>query len=65
VQYGPAAGDVCRWVNAGFIIVLPLDVESFHLPSGTRDGTGITLTRGDLLASLADSGFELMPPPRP
>lgn len=58
IQYGPHAADVCRWTNCSFI-VLPMPDERFHPPVGTSDGDGVTLTRDDLLGSLADSGFSL------
>lgn len=61
VQYGPRPGDICRWTNCSFIVI-PTDRDAFRLPVGTRDEHGVTLTRDDLLGTLADSGFE---PPKP
>jgi hypothetical protein len=61
VQYGPRPEDVCRWVNCEFIAI-PLDPREAEIPVGTRDGSGVTITRDDLLGSLADSGFQLRPP---
>lgn len=61
VQYGPKAADICRWVNCDFMMI-PSDPEAFQVPVGTRDGNGVTLTRGDLLTGLADSGFTLRQP---
>jgi hypothetical protein len=60
VQYGPAEGDVCRWVNCEFMAI-PIDGD-FTKPVGTRDGSSVTVTRDDLLGSLADSGFALRSP---
>lgn len=61
VQYGPQAGDICRWVNCEFITVLT-GPSGYDVPVGTRDGGGVTLTRNDLLGALADSGFALRDP---
>lgn len=61
VQYGPQAGDICRWVNCDFMMI-PADSSPFRAEVGTRDGNGVTLTRGDLLGALADSGFALRDP---
>jgi hypothetical protein len=58
VQYGSAAGDICRWTNCSFMVV-PTSVDSFTIPAGTRDGNGVTITKDSLLGSLADSGFTL------
>jgi hypothetical protein len=58
VQYGPNAQDVCRWVNCSLLAV-PIPGERFPEPVGTRDGSGVLLTRDDLLGGLADSGFRL------
>lgn len=60
VKYGPAADDICRWLNCSVIAVLS-DRREFDVPVGTRDGNGVTFTRGDLLGGLADSGFHLKP----
>jgi hypothetical protein len=48
---------VCRWVNCEFIAV-PIG-EEIAKPAGVREGTATVFTRESLLASLADSGFEL------
>lgn len=65
VQYGPKAGDICRWENCDFMMI-PADPAAFAAPIGTRDGNGVTLTRDDLIAGLADSGFALrLPGERP
>lgn len=61
VQYGPKAADVCRWVNCDFMMI-PADPREFQASFGARDGNSVTLTRGDLLAGLADSGFTLRAP---
>lgn len=64
VQYGPKAGDVCRWTNCSFVS-LPLDESTLAESTetfGTRDGNGVTLTRSDLVGSLADAGFTLRTP---
>jgi hypothetical protein len=61
IQYGPAAADICRWVNCGFTAVLT-DRREWDIPVGTRDGTAVVFTRGDLLGGLADSGFALKLP---
>lgn len=58
VQYGSSAEDVCRWTNCDFITV-PIDLDEFRLPVGTRDGNGVTISRDDLVGVLADSGFDL------
>jgi hypothetical protein len=58
VQYGPEPDDVCRWVNCSFITV-PIDLDMFRQPIGRRDGSGVVITRGDVVAGLADSGFQL------
>lgn len=58
IQYGPEPGDVCRWVNCQFTVI-PTDPREFSMPVGRRDGTGVTITKGDLTAGLADSGFTL------
>lgn len=58
VQYGPEPGDICRWTNSSFLAV-PIEPDGFELPAGHRDGTAVVFTRDSLLASLADSGFEL------
>jgi hypothetical protein len=56
VQYGPGAKDVCRWTNCTLLAV-PLPDERFPDVFGTRNESGVTLTRDDLLGGLADSGF--------
>lgn len=61
VQYGPQPEDVCRWTNADFLVI-PIDVGTFNQPLSTSDGRGVTVTRVDLLGSLADSGFSLRLP---
>lgn len=62
VQYGPNAGAICRWTNCSFV-TLPINVASFSEPYGVRDDRGgVTVTRTDLLASLADSGITLRTP---
>jgi hypothetical protein len=58
IQYGPAAVDVCRWVNCSFRVI-PIADEDFALPAGQREGTRTTFTRASLLDSLADSGIRL------
>lgn len=58
VQYAPNPEAVCRWVNCSFL-VLPITIDSFDEPMGTRDATGVTVTRGDLLGALGRSGFSL------
>lgn len=58
VQFGPEPQRICRWVNCSFITV-PIDLNMFREPVGTPDGNGVTITRNDLLGSLADSGFQL------
>lgn len=63
VQYGPGAGDICRWVNCMFYLV-PTERGVFEQPlPGTRDSSGVTVTRDDLVTALADSGFTLRQPP--
>jgi hypothetical protein len=65
VQYGPQAGDVCRWVNCDFMMI-PADPQDYRVQVGTRDGNGVTLTRDDLIGGMADSGFTLrLPGERP
>lgn len=59
VQYGPQPGDVCRWTNCSFVAVPTADEQLANRSFGTRDGSGVTLTRDDLVGSLADSGFGL------
>lgn len=59
VRYGPSEQDVCRWVNASFLVV-PMNPDMFgHPQAGTRDGNATIFTRDGLLGSLADAGFEL------
>ncbi len=58
VQYGAAAGDVCRWTNCQFVAI-PTDPRASEIPVGTRDGNGVTFTRDDLISGLADSGFAI------
>lgn len=61
IQYGQQPADVCRWTNCGFTAI-PTDPGTGAVPVGTRDGNGVTFTRGDLLGGLADSGFRLRVP---
>ena len=61
VQYGPGAGDICRWVNCEFMTI-PFDSADYAVPVGTSNGNGVTFTRNDLLGALADSGFALRDP---
>jgi hypothetical protein len=62
IQYGPSAGDICRWYNSG-VVVLPSGEETFSLDAAaSRDGDATTFTRDSLLAGLADSGFHLRDP---
>lgn len=61
VQYGPKAGDICRWTNCAFTVI-PTDPRAFDVPVGTRDGNGVTFTRDDIVGGLADSGFALREP---
>lgn len=61
IQYGPEPADVCRWTNCSFITV-PVDLDMFRLPIGQRNGSGVTITRNDLLGGLVDSGFTLRQP---
>ncbi len=61
VQYGPEPGDICRWTNCSFAVI-PTGHAEFDVQVGTRDGTGVTYTRTDVLAGLADSGFSLRDP---
>lgn len=61
VQYGPQPDDVYRWVNCAFMVV-PTDRDFCAVQFGTRDGSGVTLTRNDVVGSLADSGFALRLP---
>lgn len=49
VQYGPAAGDVCRWHNAGFLTI-HTDRHQFE-----RHLAGTRITTADVLAG--DAGF--------
>jgi hypothetical protein len=64
VQYGPAPVDICRWTNCDFTMVPAQARESFDLLFGTRNGSGVTVNRDDVLGALADSGFSLrLPPP--
>jgi hypothetical protein len=57
IQYGPAAGDVCRWSDSS-CTVLPVQVDSFAVDAAAeRTGTSATFTRDSLTAGLADSGF--------
>ena len=58
VQYGPKPEDVCRWVNCEFVTV-PADPRFGEVPFGTRDGSGVTVDRDDVIGALADSGFRL------
>ena len=59
IQYGPAAGDVCRWSNSS-CTVLPVQVDSFAVDAAAeRTDHGATFTRDSLIAGLADSGFSL------
>jgi hypothetical protein len=58
VQYGPDPADICRWVNCTFEMV-PIDPMEFYKPIGSRGPLGVTVTRDDLLSSLADAGFDL------
>lgn len=60
VQYGSNPVDVCRWTNCTFEMI-PVDLDMFAEPVGTPTDGGVMLTRGDLLGSLADAGFELRP----
>jgi hypothetical protein len=61
IQYGPAAGDVCRWTNSR-VVVLPVQIGDFSAPAGIRDGSATVFTRDSLIGGLADSGFELRRP---
>lgn len=61
VQYGPQAGDICRWVNCEFIMI-PTDPAVFRVQVGTSDGNGVTFTRDDIVSGLADAGFVLRNP---
>jgi len=58
VQYGSQPDAICRWTNCSFVVV-PIGRDMFREPVGTRDVNGVTITRADLLGSLADSGFNL------
>lgn len=61
VQYGPKAGDICRWTNCSFVAI-PTDPRAVDIAVGTRDGTAVTFTRSDIVSGLADSGFVLRQP---
>lgn len=62
IQYGPEPVDICRWTNCEFYVV-PIDPDEFRRPVGTPSPNGgVTITRDDLLADLADSGFQLRGP---
>ncbi len=62
VQYGPDAGDVCRWVNE-MCTMVPVDVDSFSVDAAAeRTGTNAIFTEDSLTGVLADSGFELRVP---
>lgn len=65
VQYGPDAGDRCRWVNDTCMMV-PAGIGSFSIDAAAeRTGTSAMFTRDSLVAGLADSGFRLrLPGPR-
>jgi hypothetical protein len=60
LQYGPAAGDICRWHDsrpAG----LPVQAESFSRDAAAGySGTRVMFTRDSLAGSLADAGFTLL-----
>ena len=58
IQYGPRAGDICRWTNCEFVTI-PTDGEIFSVAAGTRDGNAVVFTRNDIAGALADSGFHL------
>jgi hypothetical protein len=59
VQYGPSRHHIYRWVNATFITV-PTDAKFCQVQHGTpTPGGGVSLTRADLLAALADTGIQL------
>lgn len=63
VQYGNDPGDVCRWVNCDFLAI-PTDPREFDYTFGTRlPGGGVGVDRGDVVAGLAASGFELRSAP--
>jgi hypothetical protein len=61
LQYGPAAGDICRWTNSQ-AVALPVQIEDFSAPAGRREGSSTVFTRDRLTGALADSGFELRLP---
>lgn len=57
IRYGPEPDDVCKWTNAA-VLVIPLD-PSFASPVGSRDGTGVSFKRDDLIDAIADQGWHL------
>jgi hypothetical protein len=62
LQYGPAAGDICRWHNSE-AVVLPVLTGSFSADAAAeRTGTAAVFTRDSLTGGLADSGFTLRDP---
>lgn len=69
LQYGPAAGNVCRWVNSEPVALLtqpwPFGQDGAASREETPDGRISTVfTRDSLLGALEDSGFRLRLPPR-
>lgn len=62
VQYGPKPEDVCRWTDCTFI-ALPTTADQIDelrrpVAAATNSG-GVTVTRDDLIGTLADSGIQL------
>jgi hypothetical protein len=70
IQYGPAAGDICRWHNDDCVMV-PVSAVSFSLDAAVSreetpgGGQRVTFTRDSLIGGLGDSGFRLRGEPGP
>lgn len=59
VQYGNDPEAICRWTNCDFLAI-PTDPREFDRTFGTRQpGGGVSVERGDVVAGLAESGFEI------
>jgi hypothetical protein len=65
IQYGQAAGDICRWHNSEAVVLPVLDGEFVIDAAAERTADRAVFTRDSLVASLADSGFVLRGEPRP
>jgi hypothetical protein len=60
LQYGPAPGDICRWVSCSFIAV-PVGGD-FVDRAAVSEGTKLVITRDALMRTIIDAGFNLNVP---